>query len=99
MTQKWIEIKGLQRIAKAQADGLEIEHRFEQPHGLWCAWNGRWWDGRYQFRARPPQPKIKKVKSLCWRNSENGALVWLDKVADSWWQRFPAGDIEGEVEE
>ena len=46
------------------------------------------------------EPKI--VKSLCWRNAENGDLFWRmpnDNPTLSVWQRFPAGDREGKVEE
>ena len=45
--------------------------------------------------------QVKTVKSLCWRDPENGLLTWRSNgipCAEEW-QRFPAGDIEGEVED
>ena len=44
--------------------------------------------------------ETKVVKSLCWRSKNIGCLVWGDeKFSASGYQRFPAGDIEGEVED
>lgn len=46
-------------------------------------------------------PAMKKVKSLCWRHKDTGDLIWRHggyKVESVFYQRFPAGDREGEVE-
>ena len=45
--------------------------------------------------------QMKTVKSLCWRHKASGSLAWgvFDAEELNNWQRFPAGDIEGEVEE
>ena len=45
--------------------------------------------------------QVKTVKLLCWRDPEGGLLTWRSNgipCAEEW-QRFPAGDIEGEVED
>ena len=101
MTTEWIELKTLQDVAKAQADGWEIE--IDQGDG-WERWAETIWSDDWEFRARPAQPKTKIVKSLCMRYRANGNLVWIDSsrpeaVDTDVWQRFPAGDIEGEVME
>jgi len=47
------------------------------------------------------QPKAEKVKSICWRACDDGALFWRNegyKPSGAHWKRFPAGDLEGEVE-
>ena len=99
MSQEWIELKTGKEVFSRADEGWEIEHRLE-PHGFWCGWDGKWWDKGYQFRGRPPQPKRRTVKSLCWRNRVNGSLIWKDdKIDEKWWERFPAGDITGEVGE
>lgn len=42
-----------------------------------------------------------KVKSLCWRSYISGSLIWYQegRIPETrTWKRFPAGDIQGEVE-
>lgn len=41
------------------------------------------------------------VTSECWRNKWQGELCWYSpgNTTSSDWQRFPAGDFTGEVEE
>ena len=94
---EWIELKDLQVVAKAQADGWEIELY----NGLdqWVSWNGSVWSASCCFRGRPPQPQTKKVKSICWRGKVEGGLYWTnpERTSVPSYQRFPAGDIEGEV--
>jgi len=41
----------------------------------------------------------RTVTSECWRNKQHGGLSWGTGYTNEWWQRFPAGDITGEVEE
>jgi hypothetical protein len=50
--------------------------------------------------AEPAQPKTKTVTSECWRNPRTGELTWANNGEiedDPIWQRFPAGDFVGEV--
>jgi hypothetical protein len=50
----------------------------------WSPWSGTFWVAGTHYRGRPKQP----VTSECWRHKQHGG-----------WQRFPEGDITGEVEE
>jgi hypothetical protein len=99
---EWTELKDLQAVAKAQADGWEIELR--HAYG-WHIWEGETWKAGWKFRGRPAQLKTRTVTSECWRCKSDGQLIWrsADKAScfnwDAHWQRFPAGDITGEVEE
>jgi hypothetical protein len=49
---------------------------------------------------RKAKPAKMRRKSLCWRGVNEGTLAWRGEgiVMDCFWKRFPAGDIEGEVE-
>ncbi len=102
MTTDWTELKDLQALALAQADGWEIEAYSED---LWVPWNGRVWHSAIPYRGRLRPPRKIVVTSECWRNKINGGTLtrapgyneYLKR--DPSWQRFPAGDITGEVEE
>ena len=98
MTTEWIELNDLQAVAIAQSRGWEIEGRIA---GNWSLWDGDSWTDALIFRARPKQPKVEIVKSLCWRNKLTGNLYWnnSEDLIEYGWQRFPAGDLEGEVTE
>ena len=96
----WIELKDLQAVAKAQAEGWDVEvYYHETDH--WVTWHGNIWCGVAKYRGRPSQPKMKKVKSICWRGMTEGGLYWTnpERTCVPNYQRFPAGDIEGEVED
>jgi hypothetical protein len=99
MTDKWQDLPDLQSVAKAQAEGWEIEIRVGTQK--WDRWQGTRWDCRVDFRGRPAQPKVKTVTSKCWRDKDNGSLIWRNDepswAVDFPWQRFPAGDLTGEV--
>lgn len=98
MTTDWIELKTGKEAFDRAAEGWEIEILVLR-HG-WEKWGGRFWYADGQFRGRPPQPKTKVVTSECWRHYANGELAWKNpglRFNDSLWQRFPAGDITGEV--
>jgi hypothetical protein len=98
---EWEELNGIIEVAEAVAAGMEIEVCVED---LWGMWGGETWYGNLQYRAHPNKPAKVQVKSLCWRH-EKGALFWGDESTLQTGQgpalgfvRFPAGDIEGEVE-
>ena len=100
---EWRELKTLQDVAAAMDFGDEIQI---DGYSGWENWEGTTWIFNMKYRARPrPKTKMRVVKSLCWRDGF-GNLLWTDESGacvgtntDKWWQRFPAGDIEGAVEE
>jgi hypothetical protein len=94
MTTEWIELDTLLDVARVQSQGWEIEVLMGD--GSWEKWNGRYWGHHQQYRGRPAQPKMKKMKMLCWTDGED--LYWKpENHPVMHWQRFPTGDIEGEV--
>ena len=97
----WKEITDPEELFRLKREGWEIE--FANSGGqLFAKWSGLAWHADRQFHARPRQPKMKKVKSQCWRNMATGNCTWAAEHCDmsnEYWQRFPAGDIEGEVPE
>ena len=96
---EWTELKTLQDVAKAQADGWEIEAR-AFGNIQWQSWGGRAWKYDLIYRGRPKQPKMEEVKMLCWK--VNGRLDWLEEgthVAHPSWVRVPAEDKTIEVPE
>jgi len=103
-TQDWKNLTTLQAVAKAQADGWEIEIQADPGNDKfypWKRWNEVGWHSRALYRGRPKQPKTRTVTSECWRHKDSGDLTWRDAGRDLLydWQRFPAGDITGEVTE
>lgn len=97
---EWTELKGIVEVADSVAAGEEIECKraigrdFEP-------WAGCYWFAGWLYRARPRKPAKVLVKSICWRHKTNGSLKWYAEHVPARLQsvRFPAGDIEGEVEE
>ena len=100
MSNEWRELKTLQDVAAAQAAGDEVEYLMGNS---WQLWGGSFWSSLGAFRARPRQPKMKKVKLLCWLNPDTGILFWRKEnhatMADSHWLRVPSEDKEIEVPE
>ena len=98
MKTEWQALPTFQDVAKAQANGWEIEVKSARE---WVRWNGTSWLSLTMFRGRPAQPKATTVTSLCWRNKWDGNLCWYShgNTPSSDWQRFHCGDISGEVEE
>ena len=96
MNEEWKDLLTMQDVACAQADGWEIERLVPRGYG-WQQWDGLGWHAEWQFRARPRQPAMKKVKFECF--SVHGQLVWRDEslsVLDHW-IRVPSEDKEIEV--
>ena len=98
MTTEWTDLPDLQAVAKAQADGWEIEH-YNHPGDYWNVWPQRGWNIQGKYRARPRQPKMKKVKMLCW--FDGFGLFWRKESMnyDKHWIRVPAEDKVIEVPE
>ena len=96
MNNEWIGLPDLQAVAKAQADGWEIE---DFSSSDWSEWNHKWWQEGRKYRARPAQPKMKKVKMLCYFTGLQ--IVWRpeDYQLLHGWSRIPAQDIEIEIPE
>ena len=100
MTTEWKDLPTLQDVACAQADGWEIEVQVDAGNDKYCPWKP-WkqetWSFTYLFRARPRQPKTKKVKYECY--DINGILSWLQQGRSTMieWIRQPHLDLEGEV--
>lgn len=102
MTTEWRDITDPKELFSLDLSEWEI-HRYHDRTEEWYGWHGSDWQYNQRFRARPRQPKKRVVKSLCWRNKLDGTVDWAsDDIgfnSSSEWQRFPAGDIEGEVED
>jgi hypothetical protein len=49
----------------------------------------------------PKQPRKVTVTSECWRLKVTGGLAWQNagQTMNDDWQRFPAGDVTGEIEQ
>lgn len=104
MTQQteWQDLPDLQAVAKAKADGWEIDRYRINEDGVsgWRQWNGIGWSATQSYRGRPRQPATKMIKMLCW--FINGHLNWLQEgnhAAGPDWKRVPSEDKEIEVEE
>jgi hypothetical protein len=95
---EWRELPSLLCVAKAQADGWEIESDTGDSDG-WCAWNGLSWSQYWKFRGRPRQPAMKKVKLEAWLSEYE--LRWLNVEAGNkpapLWIRVPSEDKTVEV--
>lgn len=101
MTIEWKEITDPEELFRLKREGWEIEFRAHKTY-TWRTWMGGAWQNDWLFQARPRQPKMKKVKSQCWRNTATGNCAWAAEHCDmsnEFWHRFPAGDIEGDVSE
>jgi len=101
MTTEWTDLPTLQDVAKAQANDWEIQ-LYDKHDDEWIHWAGAGWFIGNKYRARPRQPKMKKVKMLAyWRS---GQLVWFQDDTEypegsQFWIRIPAQDIEIEIPE
>ncbi len=93
---EYIDLPTLQDVAKAHAEGWEIEfyHR-----GEYCCWDGMHWNKAYMFRGRPRQPVMKEVKMECFLIDRE--LRWRDEglsiLGD--WIRQPRLDLIAKVPE
>ncbi len=97
MTTEWKDLPTFQDVAEAQAQGWEIEVQM-LPSDKFNEWQESVWRSNFMFRGRPRQPKMKKVKSLCWRYSD-GDFAWRIEGINlaKPWIRVPSEDKEIEV--
>ena len=60
---------------------------------VWVPWDGKVWNSSWSFRARPPKPKTKQVKMLCYYSALS--IVWRteDYEAPASWIRQPNLDM------
>jgi hypothetical protein len=99
MTTEWKDLPTMQDVACAQADGWEIE--WSSLGEEWSNWPSGAWYSNTLFRGRPRQPKMKKVKMLCWYQ-KGYLLSWAEEgVAreGDGYIRVPSEDKEIEVPE
>ena len=101
MTTDWKDLPTITDVGKAQADEWEIQRLNSIKPDLWVDWDRYSWSSTWTFRGRPRQPKMRKLKLLCWFN---GSLNWYaaDEVlpSDDWirdWIRVPSEDKEIEI--
>lgn len=95
---EWRDLPTMADVAAAKAAGDEIQ--VHHIGSVWNSWKGVSWANDWIFRARPAQPKMKKVKILGWLNPETGCTT--TRLVDSvWtgWVRYPRLDDEVEVPE
>lgn len=95
-TNEWRDLPTFEDVADAKRAGDEIEVN-TGPH--WESWKGTAWMNYMGYRARPAQPKMKKVRMLAYTDCQ--ALMWRgeDVELPSCWVRVPAEDKEIEVPE
>lgn len=90
MNNEWRDLPTLADVAAAQAAGDDIEVLTDSGV-VWCEWNYVEWEKKWKFRARPAQPKMKKVKLLAWLDADQ--LFWLRETSTS---KFPAVRVPAE---
>jgi hypothetical protein len=56
MNTEWHELNGIEEVAAAVAEGMEIEMQIA---GRWETWEGHAWFSKVQFRARPRKVKVE----------------------------------------
>jgi hypothetical protein len=93
----WKDLPTLQDVAKAHADGWEIE--CYGTSGSWCSWNKVSWHTDLQYRGRPRQPVMKEVKMLCFVCTASRSLAWCDEaeMVPTYWVRQPHLDMIAKV--
>ena len=103
MSNEWQDLPNMAAVCAVQADRWYIE--VKESDGTWIPWLGNVWSASLDYRGRPKQPKTEKVTLECWMHGSTGSTCTRkaelndDLKTNGCWQRFPAGDIEGEVEQ
>lgn len=86
---EWRDLPTMADVAAAKAAGDEIQ--VHHIGSVWNSWKGVSWANDWIFRARPAQPKMKKVKLLAWLDADQ--LFWLRETSTS---KFPAVRVPAE---
>ena len=99
MNNEWRDLPSMADVAAAQAAGDEIEYKNAMTS--WNTWNEEWWNDDAKFRARPAQPKMKKVTLCKWYCTHSGATEtrFADITMGIGWKRLPEEDKIIEVME
>ena len=81
------------------SEGWEIEWRDPLNYPHWELWDGKGWSVRWQFRGRPRQPAMKKVKILAYMHIGIGDIIFRFETEEisNRWIRIPSEDKEIEV--
>ena len=94
----WKEITDPKELFSLDLSEWEI-HRYHDRTEEWYDWRGGDWSSNQMFRARPRQPKMKKVKMLCYLvNGEYLRWITTGHAARDY-VRQPHLDMEAEVPE
>ena len=98
MTTEWKDLPTFQDVAEAQAQGWEVQT--DAGTTTFAEWLGETWYTRWKYRARPPQPKMKKVNLAAYLDLQ-GEFRRVNEAsfANSNWTRVPSEDKEIEVPE
>jgi len=100
MNTEWRDLPTMADVAAAQAAGEEIETTTPVEGYPWISWNEENWNSFHIYRARPAQPKMKKIKIYGWLNPETGCTTTrLNDNTWTGWTRYPKLDDEIEVPE
>lgn len=103
ITNEWRDLPTFEDVADAKRTKDEIEI-YDQYNDKWLAWSEDLWCSSVTYRARPAQPKMKKVKTLGWWHPTNwDHLIRPENVTESMqnlgYVRYPKLDDEIEVPE
>ena len=94
-TNEWRDLKNLQDVAAAQAAGEEIECTGE---ALWFPWDGNHWDKLMKYRARPRQPKTKKLKIYGYLDTVTGRTFTVVRGVSISGDAVPYPKLDDEIE-
>ena len=94
---EWKNITDPEELFKLKREGWEIEFANSSSQ-VFAKWFGLAWNAGWKFHARPRQPKMKKVKLLCFYNGKN--LFWAESGEGYAYRcRVPSEDKEVEIPE
>ena len=94
---EWQDLPDLQAVAKAQADGWEIECSYLAWD--WMPWHGYTWHHTFSYRGRTRQPTMKEVKMECWFCGRFLHWASTKEPVPSRWIRQPHLDLIARVPE
>ena len=95
---EYIDLPTLQDVAKAHAEGWEIEFANSSSQ-IFSTWSGLAWHADRQFRGRPRQPKMKEVKMECFVIDRRIGVAQRKLSVLSLWIRQPHLDLIAKVPE